>query len=258
MTKTALITGSTSGIGKAFAEKLAQEKFDLILVSRNAEKLTGQSVELSHKYGVQVFNIAADLGKPGAANTVFESVRSLGLSVQILINNAGFNEYGPFQKTNLEKEKEMVNLHVIFTTEMMKLFIPNMVDDGYGRILNIGSTGSFITCPYDSVYAATKAYILHVSKGINAELKGTGVSITTLCPGSTKTEFASKAGMENTLLFKLFVMRPEAVANIGYKALMCGKVSVVAGLYNKLLVISSKLIPATIINSITKKMLITT
>ncbi|WP_239254604.1 SDR family NAD(P)-dependent oxidoreductase [Listeria ilorinensis] len=255
MTNTALITGSTSGIGKAFADKLAQEKIDLILVSRDAAKLDNQSKELTCKYGIQVSVIAIDLEKPNAANKVFEAVRELGLSIQLLINNAGFNEYGSFLKTNLEKEKEMISLHVIYTTEMMKLFLPDMVNNGYGRILNLGSTGSIIPCPNDAVYAATKAYILHVSKGINAELKGTGVSITTLCPGSTKTEFAVKAGMENTLLFKFFVMTPEAVAKIGYKALVKGKTSVITGVYNQLMVLSSKIIPPIIIHSITKKML---
>ena len=110
-------------------------------------------------------------------------------------------------------------------------------------------------CPNDSVYAATKAYILSVSKGIGAELKGTGVTITTLCPGATNTEFAHKAGMEKTLLFRIFVMESKRVANIGYKALMRGKTYVIAGFYNKLLVLSSKLLPAFILNPVTKIML---
>jgi len=255
MIKTALITDSTSGIGKAFAEKLAQEKINLVLVSRDAGKLTNQSKELSYKYGIQIFKVAADLAETGAADKIYEAVKALGVSIQILINNAGFNECGSFLITNREKENKMVNLHIICTTELMKLFLPDMVNNGYGRILNLGSTGSYMACPYDAVYAATKAYILHVSKGINAELKGTGVSVTTLCPGSTKTEFAAKANMENTTLFKLFVMDPETVAHIGYNALMKGRVSVIAGLYNKLLVLTSKLIPPGILNAVTKMML---
>ena len=255
MNETALVTGSTSGIGRAFAEKLAREKYNLVLVSRDEEKLASQSRGLAEKYGIQVSVIAAGLEKPGAATRVYSAVKGLGLSIQLLINNAGFNEYGSFLDTSMEKENEMVHLHAICTTEMMKLFIPDMVDNGYGRILNLGSTGSIIACPNNAVYAATKAYILHVSKAVNAELKGTGVSVTTLCPGSTKTEFAAKAGMENTLLFKRFVMTPEYVSEAGYKALMKGKVSVVAGIYNKLLVISSKVTPAPLLDSLTKKML---
>lgn len=255
MTDTALITGSTSGIGKALADKLACEKHDLILVSRDASKLSLQAKALSEKYGVKISFITEDLAKSGAAQRVYDAVQKLGLSVQVLVNNAGFNECGPFLHTSLEKEIEMINLHAVFTTAMMKLFIPDMLENGYGRVLNLGSTGSYIPCPYDAVYAATKAYILSVSKGINAELKGSGVSITTLCPGSTKTEFARKAGIENTPLFRFFVMKPETVANIGYRAMMKRKISVIAGAYNKLLVLSSKLIPSAMRDSITKMMM---
>ena len=255
MNKSALITGSTSGIGKAFADKLAFEKYDLILVSRDAEKLREQSEALSRKHGINVSFIPLDLAQPGAAGKVFDTVQKMGLPVQLLINNAGFNEAGRFLKTNMQKEREMANLHMTFTTEMMKLFIPNMVSGKFGRVLNLGSTGSFIPCPNDAVYAATKAYILSVSKAVNAELKGTGVSITTLCPGSTKTEFAQKAGIENTPLFQKYVMEPSVVADIGYRALMKGKAVEIAGTYNKMQVLFSKILPSSIVNNITKKML---
>ena len=255
MTKTALVTGSTSGIGKAFANKLASENHDLVLVSRDAGKLSAQSAELSREYSVKVTYIPLDLAENGAAQKVFETVNNKGLSVQILINNAGFNHVGHFIHTDLQKEKDMITLHATFTTEMMKCFLPDMVGNGYGRVLNLGSTGSYIPCPHNAVYAATKAYILSVSKGINAELNGTGVSVTTLCPGATNTEFSRKAGIDKSLLFSLFVMKPDTVANIGYKALMKGKTSVIAGMYNKLLVFSSKIIPSFIMNPLTKKML---
>lgn len=255
MTKTALITGTTSGIGKAFAEKLANKGYNLILVSRDKERLSKQSKQLSQKYGIKVFIIPIDLLEDGAAQKVFNAVNELKVTVQLLINNAGFNEYGVFNKTCLQNEIAMIQLHAICTTEMMKLFIPRMIYNKFGRILNLGSTGSYMPCPYDAVYAATKAYILSVSRGINAELKGTGVSVTTLCPGSTNTAFAHKAGMEKTLLFNLFVMSPETVAEIGYKALMKEKPAVVAGGFNKLLVLLSKLFPSSMIDICTKMML---
>jgi short-subunit dehydrogenase len=251
-----LITGSTSGIGKAFADRLAREKYDLILVSRDAEKLREQSGTLSEEHGVQVSFIPLDLSRQGAAQKVFDTVREKNLSVRLLVNNAGFNEAGPFLKTSMEKEAEMINLHAVFTTEMMKLFIPGMVSAGYGRVLNLGSTGSFIPSPYDAVYSATKAYILSVSKAVNAELKGTGVSVTVLCPGSTETEFARKAGIENTPLFKNHVMAPAAVAETGYRALMKGKPFVIAGAYNNVQVLFTKLLPSSVTNNLVKKMLI--
>ena len=255
MAKTALVTGSTSGIGKAFAEKLALEGCKLVLVSRDAAKLSEQAAYLISKYNIEVSCIPLDLTLPGAAQEIFNTVRELGLSVQILISNAGFNEAGKFLDTDIQKERAMIQLHAIFTTELMKLFVPDMVSNGYGRILNLGSTGSFMPVPYDAVYAATKAYILSVSKAINAELKGSGVSITTLCPGATNTKFAEKAGLENTMLFQLFVMEPASVAEIGYKALMKGKTTVIAGMYNKLLVLTSKIVPASILNPVSMKML---
>ena len=255
MNKTVLITGTTSGIGMAFAEKFAYEKYDLVLVSRDEQKLAEQANKLSNKYGINVHIIPVDLLENGAVQKVFETVKNKKLSVQLLINNAGFNECGEFLETNLQKEIDMIRLHAICTTEMTKMFLPDMVKNKYGRILNLGSTGSFMACPYNAVYAATKAYILFVSKGINAELKNTGVSVTTLCPGATKTEFAYKAGIEKTLLFNIFVMTPEKVANIGYKALMKGKASVIVGLYNKLLVLSSKVVPSCILNPCFKLML---
>ncbi len=255
MSKYAIITGSTSGIGKAFAEKLAKEKHNLILVSRDDNKLTAQQEVLSKKHGIVVYSIVIDLAEPGAAKKVFNEVTLRGLTVEILVNNAGFNECGAFLKTNIEKEVSMIQLHAICTTELMKLFLPAMVESRYGRIVNLGSTGSYMTCPNDAVYAATKAYILQMSKGIHAELKGTGVAVTTLCPGSTKTAFALKAGMEGTLLFKLFVMEPETVAAIGYRAMRKGRTSVIAGVYNKLLVLTSRITPAAILNPLTQKML---
>ena len=255
MKEKALITGTTSGIGKAFAEKLASQGYDLVLVSRDSAKLLDQAASLREKYGVEVSYIPLDLALPGSAKEVFNAVTGLELDVSVLINNAGFNEAGKFMDTRMEKEAEMISLHIVFTTEMMKLFIPGMIERGYGRILNLGSTGSYIPCPGDAVYAATKAYILYVSRGINAELKGTGVSVTTLCPGSTKTEFAHKAGMQNTRLFQSKVMEPDVVVDIGYKALMQGKTSVIAGAFNKMQVMISKVLPASITDPIAMKML---
>jgi len=255
MGKSALVTGSTSGIGKALTDKLAGDRYNLVLVSRDAGKLSSQSKNLTAKYSVEITVIAMDLSAQTAAQNVYEKVKALGISIDILINNAGFDEYGPFLNTDAKKELDMINLHAIFTTEMMKLYIPDMVKNGFGRILNLGSTASFFACPYNAVYAATKTYILSLSRGVNAELKGTGVSVTTLCPGATETEFAPKAGMEATFLFRHMVLKPEKAADVGYRALMKGKAFVVAGWYNKVLVQSSRFIPSAFSVFMTKKML---
>lgn len=255
MTNWALITGSTSGIGAAFATLLAKENYQLVLVGRNEDKLTKQANELKRLYGVAARSITCDLSEPQAADVVYQQTKKMNIQINTVINNAGFNEYGSFLTTDRVKELKMIQLHTIFPTEMMKLFLPDMMQNEDGKILNVGSTGSIIPCPYDAVYAATKAYLLSVSKAIGSELKDSGVTITTLCPGSTETAFAKKAGMEETLLFKLFVMKPEIVASIGYQAMIKGKTTVVSGLYNKMLVLSSCLLPDRLINYLIMKML---
>ena len=253
----ALITGSTSGIGKALAEKFASQGHHLVLVSKvsDIESLNQQADLLAGRYDIKVSVIGIDLEKEYAAKMVYEKVKKLNISVEYLVNNAGFGVYGSFLETDLMQEIDMMTLHTTCTTKMMKLFLPDMVHNGYGRVLNLSSTASYMPVFKMSVYAATKAYISSLSKTINMELKGTGVSVTALCPGATSTAFAHKAGMENTLLFRMFVMSSTDVANIGYKALIRGRPYVIAGAYNKLLVLLTRLLPAFIVNPITKLML---
>lgn len=252
MNRTALITGTTSGIGAAFCDLMAREKYNLILVARDAEALSKQAEVLRKKTQANI--LCYDLSDPKAPQKIFDDVTAAGLSVDILINNAGFNEAGCFIDTNLSKELDMVQVHIKTLTALTKLFLPGMISHGYGRILNVGSTGSYMPCPYDAVYAATKAYVLSFSNGLYQELKGSGVTVTCLCPGATKTHFSEKANIDNTLLFKIGVMQPEIVAKIGYKSMMRGKRTVTAGLYNKLLVFSAKLLPVSIINPIAQRM----
>ena len=251
---TVLITGTTSGIGKAFVEKFASMGNNIILVSRNRDKLQQQQIDLQSRYQISVEYISCDLAEVDAVDMIMEKIQSWGLSIDVLVNNAGFNEAGCFTNTNLSKELDMIKVHIKVLTALTKLFLPGMIERGYGRILNIGSTGSYMPCPNDVVYAATKAYVLSFSNGLYQELKGSGVTVTCLCPGATQTLFAEKANISNTLLFKLFVMQPEVVAAIGYNNLQKGKRVVTAGLYNKLLVLSAKLLPVSIINPIAQWM----
>ena len=253
----ALITGSTSGIGKALAEKFAQHGHHLVLVSKisEIETLNNQADLLAGLYDINVSVIGIDLEKEYAPKMIYEKVKKLDIIIEYLVNNAGFGVYGPFLETNLMQEIDMVNVHITCTTKLMKLFLPDMIHNGYGRVLNLSSTASYLSVYHMAVYAATKAYILSLSKTINMELKGSGVNITALCPGATSTAFAHKAGMMHTLLFRLFVMNPKDVAKIGYKALLRGKPYVIVGTYNKFLVLFAKLLPAFIVNPIIKRML---
>lgn len=254
MSKTALITGTTSGIGEAFCDLLASEQYNLILVARNKQALEKQAAILK-KHNIQVTTVICDLTEFNAPQYLYNKVCAANLNVDLLINNAGFNEAGYFIDTDLSNELGMIQLHIKALTELTKLFLPHMIARGYGRILNLGSTGSYMPCPCDTVYAATKAYVLSFSNGLYQELKGTGVTVTCLCPGATQTAFAMKAHINNTLLFKILVLKPMEVARVGYKSMLKGKRTVTVGLYNKILVLSAKLLPTFIINPIAQRMI---
>lgn len=253
--KTVLITGATSGIGYEFSKLFAKNSHDLVLVARNRERLERLAEELVRDHHVSVLVVPKDLSLPTSPKEIFEELESKSVTVDVLINNAGFNEYGPFTETDIEKEVQMIQLNITSLTVLTKLFLRGMVARNSGRILNVGSTGSFVPGPLNSVYCATKAYVLSLSEAIAEELKGTGVIVTTLCPGATKTEFAQRAGMEDVKLFRGNTMEAKQVAEIGYAALMRGKTTVVAGCSNTLLIFSLRFIPRQIITRMVKGMM---
>lgn len=250
----ALITGTTSGIGHALAKEFAQNGFDLILVSRDAAKLHDQQDEFE-ALGSSVHVIPMDLSLPGGADQVCREVAERGLQVDALVNNAGFNVSGPFIQTSLERELDMVQLHIQAMIRLTKEFLPAMVARGYGRILNVGSTGSFNPVPLDAVYGATKAFVLSFTRAIRAEVRGTGVQVSTLCPGATKTEFAKKADMEGTLLFRYGVMGASEVARTAFKGVRSGKEIIIPGCHNRLLVRSAPFTPSCVLSRITTLLL---
>lgn len=249
--KTVLITGTTSGIGFAFSEIFAKEKYHVILVSRNGEKLKEQKIKLQ-KLNTNIDVIECDLVREDAAEWVYKVIEENQWHVDCLVNNAGFNEVGAFWKTDADKERDMIQLHVQLVTRLTKLLLPQMLKRGDGKILNVGSTASYMACATDAVYGATKAYILSFSNALHSELSGTGVTVTTLCPGATQTEFAKKSEIEDTILFRVFVMNPKKVALVGYKAMMKGRRLVVVGVVNKIQVLMAKILPVKVMAGITK------
>lgn len=253
--KTVLITGTTSGIGYELSNVFASQGFNQVLVSRNEQKLKTQAEALQSEYGISVHTVMKDLSEPGAPAEIYAEIRRMGIHVDILVNNAGFNESGPFSETSLQKELAMLQVHVASLTHMTKLFLPGMLKKKFGKILNLGSTGSFTPCPLDAVYCASKAYVLSFSNAIRAELSGTGVTVSTLCPGATNTEFARKANMESTLLFKKFVMEPKQVAEIAYRGLVKNKKTIIPGFSNRALVSSIPFTPDGILDKISISLL---
>ena len=250
-----LITGTTSGIGKAFAEKFASMGNNILLVSRDRQKLEQQQLYLQNRYHVTVNYIAYDLAKEDAADLVMEQIDKWNIPIDFLVNNAGFNECGLFSKTDINKEIKMIDLHIRFITQLTKHILTIMEQNNYGHILNVGSTGSFIPSPSDAVYSATKAYIMSFSNALYGEYRNTGIKITLLCPGATETEFARKANIEQTLLFKFAVMKPDQIVKIAYPKIAKGKRLIIPGLYNKFLIFCSKIMPIDITNKLTMIMM---
>lgn len=255
MNRTVLITGASSGIGLELAKLFAKRGWNLALVARRKERLEKLALKLSERRSISAGVIARDLSAPSSPEEIFNELKRKAIHIDILVNSAGFNEAGPFCETSIEKELQMLQVHIASLTHLTKLFLPGMIKNKFGRILNIGSTGSFAPCPLDAVYCASKAYVLSFSNALRAELRGTGVTVSTLCPGATQTEFAEKAAMQNTLLFKSFVMNPEDVAEIAYHGLMRNTKVIVPGIYNRLLVSFFPITPARVLEKVSTVLL---
>lgn len=243
--KTALITGASGGIGKELARCFAKDGFGLILVAQHMDELEKVAQEMKSEGAPEVSAIAADLSKPGAAQNIFDEVLKLHAPIDALVNNAGFGTYGQFWKIPLDRETDEITVNVTVLTQLCKLFLPAMIAQRNGRILNIASVAGFWPGPLMSVYYATKAYVLHFSIALNQELKGTGVSVTALCPGPTATNFAKTAKKEGSSMFQGTLIGPAPVARIGYNALMHRKPIAVVGTMNSILTALGSIAPKT-------------
>ncbi len=252
---TALITGASSGIGYELARVFAQNGHDLVLVARNRQRLSQLADELRDELGITAEVIAKDLSVATSAQEIFDELQQESIRIDILVNNAGVDVYGNFYETDMTTELQMIQLNLVALTQLTKLLLDDMRKHGYGRILNLGSTGSFVPTPFNAVYSATKAYVLSFSEAVAEELEGSGVMVTVLCPGATRTEFQQRANMEDVRLLRFGAMEPKTVAEIGYSALMAGKGIVVPGLFNKAQVLATRLLPRKVMVRIAKMML---
>ena len=239
----ALITGGSVGIGAALADVFAAHGHDLILVSRNRDKLDARGRAVHEQYGVDVVCIPEDLADPHGARRVHEAVAGRGLDVHYLVNNAGVGLYGKFATTDGDAELRMIQLNVTSVVDLTKRFLPSMIARRSGRVLNVASMAAFVPGPWMSVYYATKAFLLSFSEAIDYELKPDGITVTTLCPGPTESEFKVRAGSQRSRLFESFVMDSPRVARAGYDGMMKGKAVVIPGLRNKLIPIGTRLTP---------------
>jgi len=240
----AVVTGATSGIGYELARLLAQDGFSLILVARTQSDLEMKANEFREQFGVQVIPIAADLFDPMSAFDVYDEIRSRGIVVDILVNDAGQGEYGKFIESDIHRQLDIIQLNVSSLTVLTHLFLKDMVARDHGKILQLASIASDMPHPLLAVYAATKAYVMSFTQALINELKGTNVTLTALQPGATDTDFFNKAGAERAKVVQEGKLEDAAkVARVGYDALMQGDNKEVSGLKNKVMSAASNIIP---------------
>jgi len=240
---TALITGASYGIGAELARIFAREGYDLILTARSGEKLRKQAEILKNTSDVQVNCIVSDLSCPGAGTLLFEEVMRLGLEPEVLVNNAGVGLHGFFIKNNPARVLDMIRLNVLTLSELTHLFLPGMLARRRGGILNVASTAAFQPGPLMAVYYATKAYVLSFTEALHYELKGSGLKISTLCPGPTRSHFQENAGIGHVAIFTYASMEASTVAEAGYRGFVKGKSVVIPGLLNKCMAFSVRFTP---------------
>lgn len=244
----ALVTGASGGIGEEFARELAAKGHDLVLVARSTVKLQKIADELAGKHTINAHVLTADLGHAGAGHALAAELVAKGFDIDVLVNNAGFADFGEMWKAEAVKLDSMIALNMAVLTELMHDLIPAMVTRGRGRVMNVASTAAFFPGPLMAVYYATKAYVLSLSEATHNELEGTGVTVTALCPGPTESGFQAVAAMEDSKLVKgRKIMTAQRVAELGVAAMLKGKPVAVIGRKNKLTVQSPRVMPRSMV-----------
>ena len=244
---TALITGSSAGIGAELAKVFAAHDHDVVLVARRRDALEALAGTLEGKHGITATVIVDDLGDPEAPERIFAAVLEARIEVDVLVNNAGFGLGGEFSETPIEREITMVQVNVTALMHLTKLFVAPMLKRRAGYVLNVASTAAFFPGPLQSVYYASKAFVLSFSQAIAEELAQSGISVTCLCPGPTETEFAQVAGMKSVRLPNLDLAEADDVAEFGYRAMLAGWRVAVPGARNKLVVQAQRFVPRRLI-----------
>lgn len=230
--QTALVTGASMGIGVDLAECFAADGYDLILSARSADALAEVGKKLSTKYKIKATPIAADLGTPGGGTKLVEEIAKRGLSVNVVVNNAGYGIAGAFAGSKKEEQLGMIDLNDRALVELTHAYWPKMLAAKRGGILNVASTAAFQPGPLMAIYYASKAFVLSFSEALWEEADGTGVKVSCLCPGATKSNFRERAGTGKTRLSNMKVMSSASVAQQGYRAWQANKAVKITGFRN--------------------------
>ena len=257
MNSTALITGASRGLGAEFARLFASKNMNLILVARSEKELNELKDELENTFKISIRTIVKDLTKPENVQAVYEEIKTAGIEVDYLVNNAGFGDFGYFSNTEWERHRKMIELNMSALSHFCYLFIQDWIPRKSGRILNVASTAAFQPGPGMSVYFASKAYVVNFSQAIAYEFRKYGVSVTTLCPGPVKTNFGSAARMNhpNGFLKEMKTPSPEEVVAFGYRAMMKGKTLAIHGALNKFVAGSVRFIPRKWLTALSAKVI---
>lgn len=250
MPETTLITGASGGIGMELARVFAREGHDLFITARREDRLNNLKIELETNYKIEVHVLAVDLSEREAPQALFKYAEKNNLTVNILVNNAGVGDYGLFHQANWKRQETMIDLNMKSLAYLTHLFLPKMIGLDSAYIMNVASNAAFQPGPTMSIYYATKHFVLAFSEAIADELRYSGVSVTALCPGPTKSEFRKRAGMNDSFLYKHFpVPDSREVAEYGYKSMMKGKRIAVHGMVNKFFSVVVRLLPRRLVTT---------
>jgi hypothetical protein len=255
--RTALITGASSGIGAAFAEALAAQGLDLILVARSEDKLRALAKQLAEVHSRRVEVVTADLSAPGSAAKVHAAAQGLGMEVDLLINNAGFGTVGAFAKLDAERERQEIMLNAAAVVDLAHAFLPAMLEGERGAIVNVASAAAFQPIPYMSVYAATKAFVLSFSQSLRGELRGKGVKVLAVCPGPVDTPFFEATGADGlrSTVPRGTMVTTDQVVRESLRALRAGRSVVVPGVAFKLAALGAKFMPRDLLAAMTARVM---
>ena len=251
--KWALITGASAGIGLELAKQLAAGGSNLVLTARRVDRLQQLAAELTGKRGVRVELFPADLVRPEAPNQIYEFTKGKNIEIELLVNNAGFGAFGLIHEIPAERMTEMIQVNCSAVVHLTRLYIAGMVERRHGDVLILASTAAFQAVPFNSVYAATKAFDLLFAEGISEEVREFGVNVCALCPGSTDTEFQQVAEQPDRAFRS--AETAEKVARVGLEALANGKSFVVSGARNRLMMESERLAPRGFVVRMAAKMM---
>lgn len=240
-----LITGASSGIGLELAKLFAQDKNNLILVARDISRLEEVKSKLSNN-NIDIRILSIDLSSNEKIKELFKYIEDDRLRISNLVNNAGVGSFGDFKDIDWEKENSLIDINIKSLTRLTKYFLPKMIEEGYGGILNVASTAGFCSGPRMATYYASKAYVINLTEAIYEECRTSGVKVSCLCPGPVKTTFQEKSGIKKSESAKKYLMDAQEVAKIAYKEFKKGKIIIIPGFKNKILVLGNKILPRSI------------